>query len=310
MAVIEASPVFLDTRADLRLAELQELEPSLEELQSIEAEGVEELVVDPLEMMASYVRSLRGGRFATRDVARFEPDLDAVERTQFMQKFIKGLLRDEETAPLLRAEGNTKGRTYWLASLLTPEAAAEGPQWFETHANIELGEFTIRSRDELSHVQRLLQRLHDLRVEGIKEINGQPILGIFAACNASIAAFSANVSAQQAREQAVPINIARIGNLPPVGDAIVDDYDYTDFANCRGVDPDLFFPERGASVKEAKDVCRGCVVREDCLETALTNGEKFGIWGGMSERERRRIRRQRRIDSITASKNVPVAIAD
>ena len=65
------------------------------------------------------------------------------------------------------------------------------------------------------------------------------------------------------------------------------------FANCLGVDPDLFFPERGASTKEAKGVCQGCVVREDCLEYALDNGEKFGIWGGLSERERRRIRRQR-----------------
>ena len=64
-------------------------------------------------------------------------------------------------------------------------------------------------------------------------------------------------------------------------------------ANCMGVDPDLFFPERGASTREAKEVCRGCVVREDCLEYALTNSEKFGIWGGLSERERRRIRRSR-----------------
>ncbi len=67
-------------------------------------------------------------------------------------------------------------------------------------------------------------------------------------------------------------------------------------ANCMGVDPDLFFPERGASTREAKEVCRGCVVREDCLEFALTNGEKFGIWGGMSERERRRIRRRRALE--------------
>lgn len=65
------------------------------------------------------------------------------------------------------------------------------------------------------------------------------------------------------------------------------------FRNCADVDPDLFFPERGASQKEAKAVCKGCVVREDCLEYALANGEKFGIWGGLSERERRRIRRQR-----------------
>jgi len=68
-------------------------------------------------------------------------------------------------------------------------------------------------------------------------------------------------------------------------------------ANCMGVDPDLFFPERGASTREAKEVCRGCVVREDCLEYALANGEK-------SERERRRLRRARalqRRDVIQAS---------
>ena len=64
-------------------------------------------------------------------------------------------------------------------------------------------------------------------------------------------------------------------------------------ANCLGVDPDLFFPERGASTREAKEVCRGCIVRAQCPEYALVNSEKFGIWGGMSERERRRIRRQR-----------------
>jgi WhiB family redox-sensing transcriptional regulator len=64
-------------------------------------------------------------------------------------------------------------------------------------------------------------------------------------------------------------------------------------ANCLGVDPDLFFPERGVSIKEARSVCSGCEVRLECLEYALRHGEKFGIWGGMSERERRRIRRQR-----------------
>ena len=64
-------------------------------------------------------------------------------------------------------------------------------------------------------------------------------------------------------------------------------------ANCLGVDPDLFFPERGASTREAKSVCRGCEVRLECLEYALGHGEKFGIWGGLSERERRRVRRER-----------------
>ncbi len=82
---------------------------------------------------------------------------------------------------------------------------------------------------------------------------------------------------------------------PPVELFQVSDEDrsWQSRANCMGVDPDLFFPERGASTKEAKEVCRGCVVRTDCLEFALRNSEKFGIWGGMSERERRKVRRER-----------------
>lgn len=79
------------------------------------------------------------------------------------------------------------------------------------------------------------------------------------------------------------------------GDADEEDKAWQDFANCLGVDPDLFFPERGASTNEAKEVCKGCAVREACLEYALANVEKFGIWGGLSERERRRIRRQRNL---------------
>jgi WhiB family transcriptional regulator, redox-sensing transcriptional regulator len=74
-----------------------------------------------------------------------------------------------------------------------------------------------------------------------------------------------------------------------------DELTWQEYANCLGVDPDLFFPERGASTREAKEVCRGCVVRNECLEYALRHAEKFGIWGGMSERERRRLRRQRNI---------------
>jgi WhiB family transcriptional regulator, redox-sensing transcriptional regulator len=71
-------------------------------------------------------------------------------------------------------------------------------------------------------------------------------------------------------------------------------------ANCLGVDPDLFFPERGASTREAKSVCGSCEVRVECLEYALSHAEKFGIWGGLSERERRRVRRQRALERRNA----------
>lgn len=68
---------------------------------------------------------------------------------------------------------------------------------------------------------------------------------------------------------------------------------WQDYANCLGVDPDLFFPERGASVREAKEVCRGCVVKSECLEYAMAHSERYGIWGSLSERERRKLRKQR-----------------
>lgn len=65
-------------------------------------------------------------------------------------------------------------------------------------------------------------------------------------------------------------------------------------AACRGSDPELFFPDRGEDADPAKKICADCPVRQECLEAALARGERFGIWGGMSERERRKIRRTRR----------------
>jgi len=73
------------------------------------------------------------------------------------------------------------------------------------------------------------------------------------------------------------------------------DMAWQDFANCRGADPDLFFPERGASTRTAKGICRECSVQVECLEFAIVSSEKFGIWGALSERERRKIRKERRI---------------
>ncbi|WP_456874760.1 MULTISPECIES: WhiB family transcriptional regulator [unclassified Geodermatophilus] len=65
-------------------------------------------------------------------------------------------------------------------------------------------------------------------------------------------------------------------------------------ALCAETDPEAFFPEKGGSTREAKRVCMGCSVRTECLEFALANDERFGIWGGLSERERRRVRLERR----------------
>lgn len=62
-------------------------------------------------------------------------------------------------------------------------------------------------------------------------------------------------------------------------------------ALCAQTDPEAFFPEKGGSTRDAKRICASCQVRSECLEYALENDERFGIWGGLSERERRKLRR-------------------
>jgi len=65
-------------------------------------------------------------------------------------------------------------------------------------------------------------------------------------------------------------------------------------AACRGLDPDIFYPASDEDSWEAKAVCDTCPVRQPCLEHALSLREREGVWGGLTERERRRILRQRR----------------
>ncbi|RLK47743.1 WhiB family transcriptional regulator [Microbacterium telephonicum] len=63
-------------------------------------------------------------------------------------------------------------------------------------------------------------------------------------------------------------------------------------ALCAQTDPEAFFPEKGGSTRDAKRICGSCDVRDHCLEYALQNDERFGIWGGLSERERRKLKRR------------------
>ncbi len=88
------------------------------------------------------------------------------------------------------------------------------------------------------------------------------------------------------------VSAPRLSLLPGL-DAVYDDEDeqWQDRALCAQTDPEAFFPEKGGSTREAKRICLGCEVRTDCLEYALSNDERFGIWGGLSERERRRLKR-------------------
>ena len=77
--------------------------------------------------------------------------------------------------------------------------------------------------------------------------------------------------------------------------------EWQDQALCAETDPEAFFPEKGGSTRDAKRVCRVCPVRAECLQYALDHDERFGIWGGMSERERRRLKREAPKRAIAAA---------
>ncbi len=94
-----------------------------------------------------------------------------------------------------------------------------------------------------------------------------------------------------ARTPATPVG----GTVLPLFAAPAEDeglLGWQERALCAQTDPEAFFPEKGGSTREAKKVCTQCEVRAECLDYALAHDERFGIWGGLSERERRKLKRR------------------
>jgi WhiB family redox-sensing transcriptional regulator len=96
------------------------------------------------------------------------------------------------------------------------------------------------------------------------------------------------------RHAQVTVTAPGFGTRPEVSALTIQPPPWTEDALCAQADPDLFFPDKGGSTREAKDVCTRCPVQVECLDYALKNEERFGIWGGVSERDRRRIHRATR----------------
>ncbi|GGR97235.1 transcriptional regulator WhiB [Streptomyces parvulus] len=72
------------------------------------------------------------------------------------------------------------------------------------------------------------------------------------------------------------------------------DLDWQEEALCAQTGAEFFFPEPGSSVRDAKRICALCPIRPACLDFALSNDERFGVWGGLSEKERLELRRATR----------------
>ena len=85
------------------------------------------------------------------------------------------------------------------------------------------------------------------------------------------------------------LTLVEFSSLLPEGEG---EGSWQERALCAQTDPEAFFPEKGGSTREAKMVCVSCEVRAECLEYALANDERFGIWGGLSERERRKLKKR------------------
>lgn len=75
-------------------------------------------------------------------------------------------------------------------------------------------------------------------------------------------------------------------------DLLGDAPDWQERALCSQTDPEAFFPDKGGSTKDAKRICGRCEVKTECLEYALRRDERWGVWGGLSERERRKLKRR------------------
>jgi WhiB family redox-sensing transcriptional regulator len=88
------------------------------------------------------------------------------------------------------------------------------------------------------------------------------------------------------------VTVVEPGMVDLVTGDLPEELAWQERALCAQTDPEAFFPEKGGSTREAKRVCMSCEVRAECLSYALANDERFGIWGGLSERERRRVKKR------------------
>ena len=82
---------------------------------------------------------------------------------------------------------------------------------------------------------------------------------------------------------------------PPPTDLLTVDLDerpWAAYAACRDVDPDVFFPASEEDSTQGLRICRGCPVKAECLDWALETRVRYGIWGGATERDRRRLLRR------------------
>jgi WhiB family redox-sensing transcriptional regulator len=71
--------------------------------------------------------------------------------------------------------------------------------------------------------------------------------------------------------------------------------EWTRKALCAEVDPEIFFPDKGERTAHVKQICKACIVKVECLEYSIQNNERFGVWGGLTEHDRRKVRARKKV---------------
>ena len=144
----------------------------------------------------------------------------------------------------------------------------------ETFANLHSGAYAT-PRKELPPAAELLE----LNESGLTTA---AIADMFGTSSSTVSARirESGLRAKEPKKEPVVVDL---------GIRLDEDTRWISDALCAQVDLEIFFPEKGGSTKEAKGVCRECTVAAECLDYALANNERFGIWGGMSERQRRKL---------------------
>ena len=126
----------------------------------------------------------------------------------------------------------------------------------------------------------------------------QPVDEVARVWNIGVESHSCNPLAHTTRVNHTATGREGVDDMADVGGMTLDELfgtveqEWQDQALCAQTDPEAFFPEKGGSTREAKRICKACAVRDECLEYALEHDERFGIWGGLSDRERRRLKKQ------------------
>lgn len=234
-------------------------------------------------------------------IAKRQAILDYVEQEKAAGQRVKFDWRELlEEAEVTLDEARQKLATYVLQTdnreiqRLEATRASLFLEWFAADGK-SVTEVTLRTPAERPAMYQAVRELTPALIDPFSEPDYRIDPAIIDQLSARSSA--ARPKSSQAVSSRLKYNQPSVRNTvkqPTITDNDPDSLDWQLDALCAQMDPEIFFPDRGGSSREGKQVCSSCGVRDQCLDYAIKNDEKFGIWGGKSERELRQLKQRRR----------------